>query len=307
MLTSFFGKSNPINYLLLVILIFVAFILKVFIVENNTTGLFSILQILVFGVLLVFSMLLLDFSVRKNNLTKNNTYGIYLFTCFLVALPAVFLNHDIILANIFLLMALRRILSFRANKNMEKKILDAALWIAFASFFCFWSMLFFFVLYFALLRKSNTNYKQLLIPIAGFFGMLIIATSLYILTTNSFGWVFNWRTPVELSFTAYNFGNLLLPTTVIFTFLIWSGLSRFFKLGAMQKKERPNAIIMLVTLVITVLIGLVSPQKTGAELFFVLGPLAIIITNYIENNKEFWFKEVLLWLALLLPIIVFIL
>lgn len=307
MLTSFFGKSNPINYLLLGILIFAAFILKVFILETASFGLSSMLENLVFGVLVVFSMLLLDFIVRKNNLTKSNTYGIYLFTCFLVALPAVFLNNNIILASIFLLMALRRILSFRTNKNMEKKILDASLWITFASFFYFWGLLFFFVLYFALVRKSNTNYKQLLIPIVGFFGMFVLATSFYYLTTDSFSWFFNWHSPIGLDFTAYNLGGLLLPTTVIITFLIWTGLSRFFKLGPMQKKEKPNAIIMLVAVLITVIIGLASAQKTGAELFFVIGPLGIIITNYIENIEEFWFKEVLLWLALLLPIVVFVL
>ncbi|MFT4669659.1 MAG: hypothetical protein ACI9HJ_001233, partial [Ulvibacter sp.] len=36
-------------------------------------------------------------------------------------------------------------------------------------------------------------------------------------------------------------------------------------------------------------------------------PLVIIITNYIEIKKEFWFKEMLLWLAVLLPIIAFLL
>ena len=307
MLTSFFGKSNPINYLLLGILIFAAFILKIFLIENTAIDISTILKQLVFGVLIAYSMLLLDFIIRKNNLNKNNNYGIFLFTCFLVALPAVFFNNSIILANIFLLMALRRILSFRTNKNMEKKILDASLWISFASFFYFWSLLFFFVLYFALVRKSNTNYKQLLIPIVGFFGMFVLATSFYFLTTNSFDWFLSWKSPISFDFSAYNFGNLLLPTAVIATFLVWAGFSRFFKLGAMQKKEKPAAIIILIAVITTLFIGLASPQKTGAEVFFVLGPIAILTTNYIENIEEFWFKEVLLWLAVLLPIIVFVL
>mgnify|MGYP000204814372 CR=1 FL=1 len=307
MLTSFFGKSNPINYLLLGILIFAAFILKIFLVENTTIDLASMLEHFVLGVLMGFSMLLLDFIVRKNNLTKNNTYGIFLFTCFLVSFPAVFLNSTIILTNIFLLMALRKILSFRTSKNMEKKILDASLWISFASFFYFWSLLFFFVLYFALVRKSNTNYKQLLIPIVGFLGMFVLATSFYFLTTDSFDWFFIWQSPLGFDFSAYNFGGLLLPTAVIATFLIWAGVFRFFKLGAMQKREKPNAIIILITVITAVFIGLASPQKTETEVFFVLAPLAILTANYIENIEEFWFKEVLLWLAVLLPTIVFIL
>jgi hypothetical protein len=307
MLTSFFGKSNPINYLLLGILIFVAYFLKVFIVEELDTNLSSIFGNLVFAILTSFTMLLLDFIIRKNHLTKSNTYGIFLFSCFLVAIPSIFMDNQSLFACIFLMLAFRRILSFRTNKNLEKKILDAALWITLASFFYFWSFLYFFVLYFALVQKSNTNYKQLLIPIIGFFGMFILATTFYYLTSNSFAWFFKWKTPISLDFSAYNYGGVLLPTSIIFTFLIWTGLARFFKLGKMSKKERPYALILLVTLVVTVFMGLASPQKTGSELFFLLIPLVIIITNYIENIEEFWFKEVLLWLALLLPLIVFIL
>jgi len=306
MLTSFFGKSNPINYLLLAILIFGAYVFKVFVAEN-TFVLWMVLEQLILGLIIIFSMFLLDFIIRKNNLSKNNTYGIFLFTCFLIACPAIFFNGNIILANTLLLMALRRILSFRTDKNMEKKILDAALWIALASFFYFWSLLFFFVLYFALIKNSNTNHKQLLIPIVGFSGVFVLAATYHFLTAHSFDWFFSWKTAIGKDFSVYNFRGVLLPTAIIFTFLIWTGFAGFFKLGTMSKKEKPNAIILLLTVITMVIIGLTSEQKSGAEVFFILGPLVIIIANYIENIEEFWFKEVLLWLALLLPIIVLIL
>ncbi len=307
MLTSFFGKSNPINYLLLAIFIFAAYFLKIFVVGNSIFNDTSLLEKLMLGVLVVFSMLLFDFIIRKNKLTKNNTYGILLFTCFLIAFPVIFLERNIIIANVSLLMGLRRISSFRSDKKIEKKILDAALWITFASLFYFWSLLFFFALYFALVKKVNINYKQLMIPIVGFLGMFVLETAFYFLTINSFDWFFSWKSPIGFDFAAYNYGNLLLPTAVIITFLLWTGLSQLVKVSAMQKKEKTGAIVILVALVTALIIGLASPQKNGAEMLFMMAPLAIIAANYIEKIEEFWFKEVLLWLALLLPIIVFIL
>ena len=213
----------------------------------------------------VFLMLLLDFLIRKNNLTRNNTYGILFLSCFLLALPEIFQERNILVANIFILLSLRKILSFRNNKNIDKKILDATVWIMMASFFYFWSLLFFFVLYVALVRKPETKYKQLLIPITGFFGMFAIATAYYFLMSNSFSWFFAWKSTIGLNFSEYNKFEILLPVAVIIAFLIWTGLWRFFKLASMQKKERPNAFIVFVSLITGVFIALTSPEKTSCR------------------------------------------
>ena len=307
MLTSFFGKSNPINYLILAVFIFIGYTITRFSLDNSGLNLSSGFENIVFAVVSVFLMLLLDFIIRKNHLTKNNTYGILLFTCFLLAIPAIFLSPSILIANLFLFLAMRRVLSFGSDKNIEKKILDASIWISLASFFYFWSLLFFIVLYFSMMRKKNITYRQLLIPIVGFGVMFILVVCYYLIVSDSFSWFFEWRLPIGIDFSAYNSLNILLPVTIIAAFLIWTGLSRFFKLASLPKKERPNAITILFSVLVALLVVLASPLKTGAEILFIFGPLVIIITNYIETSKEFWFKEVLLWLAVLLPILVFIL
>jgi hypothetical protein len=307
MLTSFFGKSSPINYLILGILIFVAYLLSVYSGDLTPVSLTWLAKHFFFIAASVFLMLLLDFLIRKNNLTKNNTYGILFLSCFLIALPEIFRERNILIANIFILLSLRKILSFRNNKNIDKKILDATVWIMMASFFYFWSLLFFFVVYMALIRKSDTKFKQLLIPITGFLGMFAIATAFFFLVSNSFSWFFSWQPVIGLNFSEYNKFDILLPVAVMIALLIWTGLWRFFKLPSIQKKERPNAFIVFISLITAVFIALASPEKTSAEILFIISPLAIIITNYVENSKEFWFREILLWLVALLPVVVLIL
>jgi hypothetical protein len=307
MLTSFFGKSNPLNYFIIAVLIFVGYFASIFKLEKNGLEWSFWLENIGFAIVSVFLMLLLDFIIRKNHLTKNNTFGILLFSCFLLALPAIFLSKHVLVAALFLFLALRRILSFRSEKHIEKKILDASIWITFASFFYFWSLLFFLILYFAMLRRLDIKYKQLLIPIVGFTVMFILAICYYLLVSDSFNWLTDWRLAASFDFSAYNQISVLLPITVIIALLIWSGIARFGSLASLQKKDRPNAIVILVSAVVSLIIALASPEKTGAEVLFIFGPLVIIITNYIEIKKEFWFKEVLLWLVVLLPILVFLL
>lgn len=304
MLTSFFGKSNPVNYLIAGIFIFIAYMFSAILMKNSELTFMLFAEHLLFIGISAFIMLLLDFIIRKNMLTKNNTYAIFFFTCFLITLPGIFLEKDILISTIFLLLAFRRILSLRSDKNTEKKILDASLWITLASFFSFWSVLFFVILLLAIIRKQNTTLKYLFIPAAGFIGVFVMHTALYFVLYDSFEWFYHWKSPLNFNFSEYNKLHVLIPVTVIITFIIWTGIARIIRLGVISKKERPNAVLVLFTLLVSIVIALLSPQKNGSELLFVLGPLAIIITNYVEQIEEFWFKELLLWVAVILPVVV---
>ncbi len=311
MLTNFFGKSNPINYLLIGVFIIIGYLFGGL---SGSAPLFDLpmaLKHIAFVGLFILSMLLLDFIIRKNVLTRQNTYSIFFFGCFMVMLPLVFLEHYLFISNVFLLLALRRIMSLRADKNSEKKILDASIWITLASFFNFWSILFFAVLYIAIIRKPNPSYKHLLIPPIGFFAVFTISTAFHYIAYGTFQWLLNWRLPISFDFSAYNSVNVLLPVAVIGAFMIWTVIYRVLNTASVSLTERPNYMLMLLVLGIALIIAILSPQKNGAELLFIFAPLSIIITNYMESlnsiekisrRTEFWFKETLLWLVLALAV-----
>ncbi len=302
MLTSFFGKSSPVNYLLACLFIFFAYLIyTVLKFQGEITPLF-IGEHLLRVVLLVFSVLLLDFMIRKNALTLSNTYGIFLFSCFLVGIPAVFASTPLVVANTFVLLAMRRIFSLHTNFNNEKKILDAAIWITVASFFYYWSLLFFPVLIYATVRKEGFRFRHLFIPVLGSATALIIYTAIYALATDSFQWTANWLQQIGYDFTPYSQMELLLVATLFGTFLIWAGLYIMRTISTVPKKLKPLKYLLLVTAAFAILAAIAAPVKTGGELIFSIGPLAIVMANYIERLEEFWFKELLLWVVLLLPI-----
>ncbi len=313
MLTSFFGKSIPLNYLILGVFIVAGYLLGAISGSLVVITPYLLFVHSAFIILSVLIMLLLDFIIRKNHLTKTNTFAILFFTCFMVMLPVIFLQHKILLANAFLILALRRIMSLRSDKNSSKKILDASFWITIASLFYFWSLLFFIPLWIAIIQKPNSNYKQMLIPFTGFAAVLIINTAYQLIINDSFAWFFNWMEPISFDFSKYNSPSVLVPATVILAFYIWTGVYRTLRLSAVSIKEKSNYLLMLYVSLISLLTALMGPEKTGAEILFVLAPISIIAANYIEGFEtdryvekditEFWFKEIMLWLVVVLPFV----
>jgi len=313
MLTSFFGKSIPLNYLILSVFVVVGYLLGAIPESTLIITPYFLFVHAGFVILSVLSMLLLDFIIRKNNLTKTNTFAILFFTCFMVMLPTIFLQHKILLANAFLILALRRIMSLRSDKNSSKKILDASLWITIASLFYFWSLLFFIPLWIAIIQKPNSNYKQMLIPFTGLVAVLIINSAYQLIVHDSFAWFFNWKEPIGFDFSKYNSASVLVPVTVILAFYIWTGAYRILKLSSVSLKEKSNYLLMFYVSLTSFFVALLGPEKTGAEILFVLAPISIIAANYIEGFEtdrfvqkdvsEFWFKEIMLWLVVILPFV----
>ena len=306
MLTSFFGKSKPINYILLSIAIIIGYFLRFLTSQELSLGLDSLGTegILIF--LMVFAVLLLDFIIRKNNVTKNNTFAILLFVFFVLLVPQVYKSPQLILANIFVLLATRRILSLTTEKNTVKKIFDATMYITLASFCYGWAILFFLALYPAITNKTKFKLPYIFIPIVGFVGISSIAVAYQLLVTDSYTWLYQWFPQIDFDLSAYANKELIITTTFLLGVLLWMGMARLSKLAALSKKERPSAVTILLIALISVGIILVKTQKNGSELFFLFAPLAAITSNYIESGTSKTrrvFNELFLWSILLLVLV----
>lgn len=302
MLTNFFGKSNPINFIIcgayLLIVLFASFFF-------STSDLINVEEVLVkvgAWLVLVFSIFVLDFVIRKNSLTEVNTFGIFIFSGLIVMVPIILTEITIILSNVFLLLALRRMVSLTSEKNIEKKIFDASFYIAIAGLFNFWSVLFLLPLYWGTIRISSASFRLLFIPIIGVFTVLILAVTLHLLIFDSLAWFLDWMPLLRLDFSAYNKGSILIPSAFIATLLVWTLVVRIIKFSSMPRKSQRNYRLLTITTVISVIVLFLSPIKTGAEILFLCAPLAIVVTNYLERITDFWFKEMLLWVFVVMPI-----
>ncbi|MCT8339372.1 DUF6427 family protein [Flavobacteriaceae bacterium TK19130] len=304
MLANFFEKSKPIHFIFLGAFLIVGYFFAAIPLQSAWFTIGNIPQYLLAIGLCVFMVLVLDFIIRKNHLTFSNSYAIFLFCCFVTAVPAIFNSNRILFSVLFLLLAFRRMISVFSGKDVKKKLFDTALWISVASLFHFGAILFMILLFFKIIRSPFTTAKDYFIPFIGFFSIFMMATAWYALAEDRLLWFLQWPEAVGFNFSAYNDSSLLIPAAVLLGLLIWTGIRYVFVIANVSKKEKPNAFMMLGGLVIALATAMAAPEKTGAELFFTMPFLAVISANYIERIPEGFIREAIVWLLLLMPITV---
>ena len=303
MLTSFFSKSKPV--ILLTVILFMA----VFYISANLKPIFQEFEMYTlltkFGVLVSFllSAMVLDFIAKKNELTKRSGFKILIFAVCSVSFWAILKDNQIIVANLCILLALRRVISLKSRKDIALKIFDATFWICIASLFYFWSILFLFIVYCGILFHAINYFKNWLIPLVAVFVVFILVTAFHLLFNDAFYTWTAWYQESSFKFENYQNLSVLIPISIILALTFWT-LTHYFKL--FQKsgiRSRPTYMLVFITLLISIFVAILSPVKNGSELLFFFVPFSIIASNYFDSKKEKGFKEVLLIVLILMPVL----
>ena len=302
MITRFFSTSKPIHLVIVSFLVLVLFIVYRSGYYSEGINANQILKEIVLYSATLLSIFVLSFFVNKNNLTKQNSFKILLFSLFLACVPKTIQHGNIIISNVFILFAIRRIISLRSSLYVKRKLFDAAFWIALASLFYFWSILFFILVFAALVFYSIGQINNWIIPFTGVLTVVLIIVSYSIITENSFGDIVMYIDNLSFDFSNYNKPSLIISITILISLGIWALFFYVKKLQDKSRAYRPSFILILIALIIGVVLVVLAPNKNGSEFIFIFAPLAIIMTNYIESIKETWFAEVFVWLMVLTPI-----
>ncbi|WP_400075826.1 DUF6427 family protein [Winogradskyella sp. R77965] len=305
MITSIFSKSKPINFIIVVVFVILLFVI------TNFTSLFNdfnstLLTVAKLGITL-FLIFLLDFIVAKNNLTQRNSYAIMTFGLLFGMFPEAMKYSDLLLSNLFVFFALRRLISLHSNLHVKKKLFDAGFWIALAMLFYFWSVLFFALVIVALIYHSQNEIKNTIIPFIGIATVVVLFLIYNIIFHDAYIRSSDFQRYASLDFTAYNSKATILKLTVLFTSLIWTLIYYFKTLPDKNKKLRPSYFLIAWASIMAILVAIIAPVKNGSEFLFLLAPFSIVMANYIEVISERWFKEVFIALLIITPIITLLL
>lgn len=301
MLTSFFSKSKPINFI--VVSIYMVFFYYIALFSGFFEFSFNdFLEETGILLLFLFSMLVLNFIAKRNELTERNAYKTILFAAFACMLPDLLQNNAVIIANVFVLLALRRIISLKSQRATRQKIFDATFWICIASLFYFWTILFLLLVFLGILLHVNQNYKNWLIPIVALLTVLSLTSSIHLLITDGFYTFWDWFQAGSINFTAYQQIAIIVPVAFLLALALWSS---FFYMGTIKNTSsnlKASLIIVFFAAMLALTVAVLAPIKNSSELLFFLGPLAIIVTNYFQVLEDKWFKEILLAVIILLPV-----
>ncbi len=307
MITNFFKQAKPIHFVLISTFLLMVFIAsKIYVIHEPLTFKLFAKQAFYFAIVLG-SLFILDFFASRNSLTKKNSYKLLMFGLFMAMLPETLLNSRTLMANFFILLALRRIISLRTQKDIKKKLFDAAFWISIATLLYFWAALFFILIFAALILYSIINVKNWIVPITGVLAVIIIWVSIMFLMNNDFTNYFDELFVYNFDYTGLNSARIIISTTILISYGTWGSFYFIKHLKDKSKSLRPSFTIIIISSIIALLIILISPYKDGSEFIFMFAPLSIIMTNYLEVTKEKWFQEVLVWVLILIPAVFLIL
>ena len=299
MITSVFKKSTLLNNALVVVLLLLFFFMyqsSDLLATISSNG-FSKTATLV--LLLLTSFFLVNFTVKKNNLTKNSSYTILFFLLFLLIFPSIFNNSNLLFANFFLLLAIRRLISLQTLKAPKEKIFDASMWIFIASLFHFWCILFILLVYISIFFHVSRDYRNWLLPFVAFFATAVI----FMVSALAFDhtWITHiinqTQTNFELDYFTNNYQNIALSFFVVAALyfllsLILSLTNKPLILQASYKK-------MIFGFLIGVTIFLISPDKNNEMLIFTFMPLAVMCTINIEYSQSKMYQEIVMLLLIL--------
>jgi hypothetical protein len=297
MIASLFSKTRPINYAFIFIMLFFCFFLYQIQVPNesfNTNTLFSKIGVLL---LVFFSFFLVNFISLKNALTQNDNYAILLYLVFILLFPSVLNDSKVVVSNVFLLLALRRLISLKTLSSSKEKIFDASFWIFLSAIFHFWSILYIVLVFISIVFHSGKDYKNWILPFVSFFcvWILYIATSLILYDNYSIN-----KDVFEVSFNFFGFKNsyenMTLAAFVSISVLFFASQTIDYQNKPLNMQSSYKQIYF--AFILSIGIYVFSANKSNDLLLYSFAPLSILGANMFEKMENSIYKEVSLYLLL---------
>jgi hypothetical protein len=298
MITSVFRKSTPLNFSLVVILMLVFFFLYQIQEPSWINSVILILQRVGLLSVLLGTIFLTSFISKRNGLSKDSTYTAFFSFLFLIFFPDLFNNPNLILANFFILLAIRRLVSLQTLKETKEKLFDASLWIFVAALFQFWSILYILLVFISVVFHVSRDYRNWVIPFIALFAVsiLFILCSL-IFDINSIAFLQeNCKINLSVDYFTNNYQNaafsIYVTVALFFVISMFSTLSnRPLVLHSSYKK-------VIASFFIGIFVFVLSANKSNELLVFTFAPLAIMATSHIEIAQPKLKEEIVMFVLL---------
>lgn len=307
MLTNLFSKSRPIGYVIIGLLLLAVYFLQLISDLNWMQSPAAVVEKIFLFFAVVFSVLLIQFITVKNHLAVNNLYSLFLYACFLILFPTYFDDSELIISNFLILLALRRIISLQSLKMPKIKIFDACLWIFMATLFESWTILYFILVYLAIIWYVSEDYRHWILPFVALFVVTVLFYTYSIFA--DFDFITFWVNKYDVGFNFSYFDNVYQNIAIAF----FATIAVFFTTNQLLhlKNIPANQLNLYKNIVLCFIIGaaiyIIAPEKSNGLLVFTFFPLSIIGGNFITRTENQWIKETVLSLILGFSLLLFLL
>lgn len=307
MITNIFSRSNPMNFAIIAILFLIPFILTV---KNHYPPDFTLSEnIAFFSIypLLMFSSFLIDFMSKKNSLNKSDDYALLFFTLYICLIPDIFKNFPVVISNLFVLFAFRRLLSIQSLIAPKQKIFDASFWITIAAVFHFDALWFLLLVFVSIIIHVSNDIKNWIIPLVGVFTAAVLIL-LYSFMFDSQLLENLLKDANSINFNLKNISEKLNNFSTV-TFIILAMLLLIYQISTIGNYltyilNSVRKIIIFLFLIL--LVYIITDKEDGSILLYGAAPMAIASANLMNSLSKKLIKESIIMLLLVLCVMAYL-
>jgi hypothetical protein len=254
-------------------------------------------------VLLLIQAFLFNYIVDKYELTGKASYlPILMYVVFTSFAPGLLYLHPVLFANIFILLALNRVLGTYRQTTALSPCFDAGFLTAIASLFYFPAVFLLLFIFIAVIVLRPFSWREWAIVLLGFLLPYIYANTYYFLVNGlDYLWIDKMVFPIiyrDIQFT----GQMAQPYSELILFVVIAAvlsIGRGADAGNRSVQHRSNVTVLRWLFIIGALTLFVTPDLNYIYFFVALLPLLILITGYFLWARMVWLAEIVMWMLVL--------
>ncbi|MBF0694099.1 MAG: hypothetical protein IR153_03455 [Flavobacterium sp.] len=304
MITSLFRKSTPVNYAAVFIAAIVSFFL--FQASRPVDGELSMVTTGSLLLILLLMLFLANFIIKRNSLSKDSSYTILFYLLFMLFFPDVMADLNLMLSALFVLLALRRLISLHTSKNTKEKIFDASLWICIAALFQFWTILFMILVVFSILFHAASDYRNWVLPFLAII-TVTVSTLVYAYAFDpNFIVDFQNQMYADLSFQFFNNLPRNLSLMIFLSIALFFFISMMITIPSRPLQLQSSYQKIIFAFLIAVALFAISPDTRNELLIYTIAPLSFMATSHMELPYKPIKHDITLSLLMLCSLLAFL-
>ena len=292
MLANFFGKSNPVNFIV-IFSIFLGFYLtnSISSISLATLNFSLVLEYILMLIFFLVFFFFFNFILSKNKLTLYNSYGFLIFVLLFGFFPDTMSSRHELFLNILVLIYLRRVYSLRSGKDLYKKIFDSGFWLGVLFLIAPKTVLFGILLFLSIWLFQKINFRTLLIPCLGFLAPVLcyVAYCFWFDQTEEFTASFFWY--ANYNFELFTDSSIFIPTIVLGTLVLISILVKTPKVISISGNYRNYWILILFNLFIAITILLIQNTLHESQLTLTFFSNLCYFNKLVGKHTKTFFKN----------------
>ncbi len=300
MISSFFSKTKPINYVIVLGFCTLLYILMVSVsaVSIFENGVFLPKIISLFFLLLTF--LVINPTLKADKLAELSSFTMLFYVLLLAVFLPMVLSGKIVISNFLLLLATDKVLALKFEKNTKYKIFEASLFVFLSSVVMEWTVVFLIPMYIAIYVYCGKQLRNWLIPLAAMV-VCLMGVLCYSGLFNDWGFIQgHYAFKLNGTFDAFAYIGILcyffLALVIMFIVLV--------KLGNRGMGRILSLRILFAYFVLGILLVFVSEESGSNMILYTLFPISVFLTNYFETIRDKRFKEGLLSVMIITSLII---